>query len=65
MAAEPFSLGGISCPTNWPWDHDWRAPTTAFGLYAEFASKQELFDAARQRHDEVVLERNFGSAVER
>lgn len=29
-------------------------------LYAEFGSKQGLFDAALRRYDEVVLERNFG-----
>ena len=31
-----------------------------YSLYAEFASKQGLFDAALQRYDEVVVERNFG-----
>lgn len=31
-----------------------------YSLYAEFGSKQELFDAALQRYDEVVVERNFG-----
>jgi TetR/AcrR family transcriptional regulator, transcriptional repressor for nem operon len=29
-------------------------------LYAEFGSKQGLFDAALRRYDESVLERNFG-----
>ena len=31
-----------------------------FSLYAEFGSKQELFDAVLQRYDEEVVERNFG-----
>lgn len=31
-----------------------------YSLYAEFGSKQGLFDAALQRYDEEVLERNFG-----
>ena len=29
-------------------------------LYAEFGSKQGLFEAALQRYDEQILERNFG-----
>jgi AcrR family transcriptional regulator len=31
-----------------------------YSLYAEFGSKQALFDATLQRYDEEVLERNFG-----
>lgn len=31
-----------------------------YSLYAEFGSKQELFDAALQRYDSTVVERNFG-----
>jgi len=31
-----------------------------YSLYAEFGSKQGLFDAALQRYDEVVVERSFG-----
>jgi len=31
-----------------------------YSLYAEFGSKQGLFDAALQRYDEEVMERNFG-----
>jgi len=31
-----------------------------FSLYAEFGSKQALFDAALRRYDEEVVERNFG-----
>ncbi|MEM7434814.1 MAG: TetR/AcrR family transcriptional regulator [Myxococcota bacterium] len=31
-----------------------------YSLYAEFGSKQRLFDAALQRYDEEVLGRNFG-----
>jgi TetR/AcrR family transcriptional repressor of nem operon len=31
-----------------------------YSLYAEFGSKQRLFDAALQRYDEEVIERNFG-----
>jgi TetR/AcrR family transcriptional repressor of nem operon len=31
-----------------------------FSLYAEFGSKQGLFDAALERYDQVVVERNFG-----
>jgi TetR/AcrR family transcriptional repressor of nem operon len=31
-----------------------------FSLYAEFGSKQGLFDAALQRYDDEVVERNFG-----
>ncbi len=31
-----------------------------YSLYAEFGSKQALFDTALQRYDEVVVERNFG-----
>jgi TetR/AcrR family transcriptional repressor of nem operon len=31
-----------------------------FSLYAEFGSKQGLFDAALQRYDEEVVERSFG-----
>ena len=31
-----------------------------YSLYAEFGSKQGLFDAALQRYDEEVVERNFG-----
>jgi TetR/AcrR family transcriptional repressor of nem operon len=31
-----------------------------FSLYAEFGSKQALFDAALQRYDEEVIQRNFG-----
>jgi len=31
-----------------------------YSLYAEFGSKQALFDAALQRYDEEVIERNFG-----
>lgn len=32
-----------------------------YSLYAEFGSKQELFDAALCRYDEEVVERRFGS----
>ena len=31
-----------------------------YSLYAEFGSKQGLFDAALRRYDEDVVERNFG-----
>jgi len=31
-----------------------------FSLYAEFGSKQALFDAALERYDEEVIQRNFG-----
>lgn len=31
-----------------------------FSLYAEFGNKQGIFDAALERYDEVVVERNFG-----
>ena len=31
-----------------------------YGLYAEFGSKQGLFDATLRRYDEEVVERNFG-----
>jgi TetR/AcrR family transcriptional repressor of nem operon len=31
-----------------------------FSLYAEFGNKQGLFDAALERYDEEVVERNFG-----
>jgi TetR/AcrR family transcriptional repressor of nem operon len=31
-----------------------------FSLYAEFGSKQALFDAALARYDDEVVERNFG-----
>jgi TetR/AcrR family transcriptional repressor of nem operon len=31
-----------------------------YSLYAEFGSKQALFDAALRRYDEEVVERNFG-----
>jgi TetR/AcrR family transcriptional repressor of nem operon len=31
-----------------------------YSLYSEFGRKQELFDAALQRYDEVVVDRNFG-----
>ena len=31
-----------------------------YSLYAEFGSKQGLFDSALRRYDEEVLERNFG-----
>ena len=31
-----------------------------YSLYAEFGSKQGLFDAALRRYDEEVVERNFG-----
>ena len=31
-----------------------------YSLYAEFGSKQALFDAALERYDEEVMERNFG-----
>jgi TetR/AcrR family transcriptional regulator, transcriptional repressor for nem operon len=31
-----------------------------YSIYAEFGSKQGLFDAALQRYDEVAVERNFG-----
>jgi TetR/AcrR family transcriptional repressor of nem operon len=31
-----------------------------YSLYAEFESKQALFDAALKRYDEAVVERNFG-----
>ena len=31
-----------------------------YSLYAEFGSKQGLFDAALQRYDDEVIERNFG-----
>lgn len=31
-----------------------------FSLYAEFGSKQGLFDTALRRYDEEVVERNFG-----
>jgi TetR/AcrR family transcriptional repressor of nem operon len=31
-----------------------------FSIYAEFGSKQALFDAALQRYDDEAVERNFG-----
>ena len=31
-----------------------------FSLYAEFGSKQALFDAALERYDQTVIERSFG-----
>jgi TetR/AcrR family transcriptional repressor of nem operon len=31
-----------------------------YSLYAEFGSKQALFDAALERYDDEVVERNFG-----
>lgn len=31
-----------------------------FTIYAEFGSKQGLFDSALQRYDQLVVERNFG-----
>jgi TetR/AcrR family transcriptional repressor of nem operon len=31
-----------------------------FSLYAEFENKQKLFDAALERYDQKVIERNFG-----
>ncbi len=31
-----------------------------FSLYAEFGNKQGLFDAALQRYDDEVMQRNFG-----
>jgi TetR/AcrR family transcriptional repressor of nem operon len=31
-----------------------------YSLYAEFGSKQALFDAALERYDDEVIERNFG-----
>jgi len=31
-----------------------------YSIYAEFGSKQGLFDAALQRYDEEMVERNFG-----
>jgi len=31
-----------------------------FSLYAEFGSKQALFDAALERYDDMVVDRNFG-----
>ena len=31
-----------------------------FSLYAEFGSKRGLFEAALERYDQVVVERNFG-----
>ena len=31
-----------------------------FSLYAEFGNKQDLFDAALERYDKQVVERNFG-----
>jgi AcrR family transcriptional regulator len=31
-----------------------------FSLYAEFGSKQALFDAALERYDDKVVDRNFG-----
>jgi TetR/AcrR family transcriptional repressor of nem operon len=37
-----------------------RLGVNRFSLYAEFGNKQGLFDAALQRYDEVVVERNFG-----
>ena len=35
-----------------------------FSLYAEFGSKQGLFDAVLQRYDDKVVERNFGPLKE-
>ena len=35
-----------------------------FSLYAEFGSKQGLFDAVLQRYDDEVVERNFGPLEE-
>lgn len=35
-----------------------------FSLYAEFGSKQGLFDAVLQRYDDKVVERNFGPLEE-
>ena len=37
-----------------------RLGVNRYSLYAEFGSKQGLFDAALQRYDEEVVERNFG-----
>ena len=37
-----------------------RLGVNRYSLYAEFGSKQGLFDAALQRYDEEVLGRNFG-----
>ena len=37
-----------------------RLGVNRFSLYAEFGSKQGLFDAALKRYDEEVVERNFG-----
>ena len=37
-----------------------RLGVNRYSLYAEFGSKQGLFDAALQRYDEVAVERNFG-----
>jgi TetR/AcrR family transcriptional repressor of nem operon len=31
-----------------------------YSIYAEFGTKQALFDAALQRYDERVIERSFG-----
>jgi TetR/AcrR family transcriptional repressor of nem operon len=37
-----------------------RLGVNRFSLYSEFGSKQRLFDAALERYDEEVVERNFG-----
>lgn len=37
-----------------------RLGVNRFSLYAEFGSKQGIFDAALERYDEEVVERNFG-----
>jgi len=37
-----------------------RLGVNRFSLYAEFENKQALFDAALERYDEEVVERNFG-----
>jgi TetR/AcrR family transcriptional repressor of nem operon len=51
-------------------DHGFRGTSTQmlvdglgvnrFSLYAEFGNKQGLFEAALERYDEEVIERNFG-----
>ena len=37
-----------------------RLGVNRFSLYAEFGNKQRLFEAALERYDEEVIERNFG-----
>ena len=37
-----------------------RLGVNRYSLYAEFGSKQGLFDAALERYDEEVIQRNFG-----